>query len=173
MKDFNTLADERDYQSSQSNLTNQQQQQQSVRHPATQLSAANSQHQLVVDEMQQDLTYLSRDAPLDGGESTFGGAYSQLGLDQTPMTRDELLTLSRQNNDTTSNNHHSSHSALYANGSEMEQQQRHLLDEEENRLRQEFSQSPNELLQLDSMAPDNVDITTTTSQQAATMQQAG
>ena len=33
----------------------------------------------IADEMSQDLQYLSRDAPLDGGESTFGGAYSTLG----------------------------------------------------------------------------------------------
>lgn len=42
-------------------------------------SRTSSRHQL--DEMQQDLNYLASDAPLDGGESTFGAAtsYSQLG----------------------------------------------------------------------------------------------
>lgn len=35
------------------------------------------------DEMSQELTYLSREAPLDGGESTLGAPiYSQLGLSQ-------------------------------------------------------------------------------------------
>lgn len=42
-------------------------------------SRHSSRHQL--DEMTQDLNYLASDAPLDGGESTFGAAtsYSQLG----------------------------------------------------------------------------------------------
>lgn len=42
-------------------------------------SRLSSRNQL--DEMTQDLNYLARDAPLDGGESTFGAAtsYSQLG----------------------------------------------------------------------------------------------
>lgn len=31
------------------------------------------------DEMSHDLTDLARDAPLDGGESTFAGGYSTLG----------------------------------------------------------------------------------------------
>lgn len=42
-------------------------------------SRHSSRHQL--DEMTQELNYLASDAPLDGGESTFGAAtsYSQLG----------------------------------------------------------------------------------------------
>lgn len=42
---------------------------------------ASSRQQLMSDEMSQELTYLSREAPLDGGESTLAAAsYSQLGL---------------------------------------------------------------------------------------------
>lgn len=50
---------------------------------------------LLNDEMSQDLNYLSREAPLDGGESTFG-AYSQLGgsslhnLAESPTPLDQL-----------------------------------------------------------------------------------
>lgn len=42
---------------------------------------ASSRLQLMSDEMSQELTYLSREAPLDGGESTLAApSYSQLGL---------------------------------------------------------------------------------------------
>lgn len=79
MKNFNAsnMADE--YQSSQVNLAQ---------------SAQQPRH-LVHDEMSQDLNYLSREAPLDGGESTFG-AYSQLGgstlhnLAESPTPLDQL-----------------------------------------------------------------------------------
>lgn len=77
-----------DYHTSQSNLNatsgaengaSQRQQSQQQQ----QMSRSGSSRQ-VLDEMTQDLTYLSRDAPLDGGESTFGAAtsYSQLAGSQ-------------------------------------------------------------------------------------------
>lgn len=84
-----------DYHTSQSNLMatdahqdQQQQQQQPMAAEAQAVqhsdlySSGSARQGGIVDEMQQDLTYLSREAPLDGGESTFGAAtsYSQLGL---------------------------------------------------------------------------------------------
>jgi len=67
-----------DYHTSQSNLAAQQHRQ------SQQSNQADGSRQQLVDEMGQDLVYLSRDAPLDGGESTFGAAtsYSQLGGSQ-------------------------------------------------------------------------------------------
>lgn len=105
MKDFNATmsgADEQ-YHTSQSNLAA------GGTLSAQQTSGAHSRPQSqIADEMAHDLTYLSREAPLDGGESTFGGAYSQLGLDQAgageqrPMSRAELLALSQENGATNS-----------------------------------------------------------------------
>lgn len=148
MKNFNSsMAD--DYHTSQSNLAptlngaGQQQQphlQQQQQQMSTTLSAASDQHR---DEMSQDLHYLSREAPLDGGESTFGAAtsYSQLAGSQ----RDE--------------------SATRLAGSELEQEQ-----EQEDETMQFFhnrqlpADSPiqhgfahNEQA-LNQLSPDNVDI---------------
>lgn len=92
MKGFNNMTDD-NYNTSQSNLVAEQQQQQlqSAAAPASQQQRLNEQPRRVVeDEMSQDLQYLSREAPLDGGESTFG-AYSQLG--GTGSQRDEQSML--------------------------------------------------------------------------------
>lgn len=64
-----------DYHTSQSNLT--------AHRAATASLLGSSRHQLggaQHDEMSQDLNYLSHEAPLDGGESTFGArnSYSHL-----------------------------------------------------------------------------------------------
>ena len=95
MKGFNSTNMADDYHTSQSNLmaTDAHQTEQPLRQPSASSEAQAVQHSDlysagsarqggIVDEMQQDLTYLSREAPLDGGESTFGAAtsYSQLGL---------------------------------------------------------------------------------------------
>ena len=73
MKSFNSnMAD--DYNTSQSNLVQAPGEQ---RQPLQQQQQQSRSRQ-ILDEMSQDLQYLSREAPLDGGESTFG-AYSQLG----------------------------------------------------------------------------------------------
>lgn len=50
----------------------------------------------IADEMSQDLQYLSREAPLDGGESTFGGAYSTLGGSQQQQQPVNTTTMSHQ-----------------------------------------------------------------------------
>lgn len=103
MKNFNnSMADE--YNTSQSNLAQNQAQRpdeaqgEQVR---SQSRSSSRQHmsQLVstttttnMDElMSSDLNYLQHDAPLDGGESTFGaGIYSQLGASQQ-LGRDESV----------------------------------------------------------------------------------
>lgn len=73
MKNFNTMAD--DYHTSQSNLAaNGEGATLAATGQPRLLHGQPGQH----DEMSQDLHYLSREAPLDGGESTFG-VYSQLG----------------------------------------------------------------------------------------------
>lgn len=82
---------EDNYNTSQSNLNadlQQQQQQQPLQGQLRRQRSQQSSEQLapgaaprttrIADEMSQDLQYLSREAPLDGGESTFG-AYSTLG----------------------------------------------------------------------------------------------
>ena len=61
---------------------------------------------MIVDEMGQDMHYLNREAPLDGGESTFG-AYSTIGGGQSAVhsvstrsiTRTVRRTQSRELND--------------------------------------------------------------------------
>lgn len=78
------MADE--YQSSQVNLAQPVQ---------VEVNQPQQARHLIHDEMSQDLNYLSREAPLDGGESTFG-AYSQLGgstlqnLAESPTPLDQL-----------------------------------------------------------------------------------
>lgn len=107
MKNFNNMAD--DYHTSQSNLnatgaglengaqrgadSHLQQQSQPIH------SRSESRQQVgVLDEMSQDLTYLSRDAPLDGGESTFGAAtsYSQLAGSELHDQTDDIEAFRRQ-----------------------------------------------------------------------------
>lgn len=80
---------EDNYNTSQSNLNADSQQQQpgQLRRQRSQqsneqlTSGAPVRTTRIADEMSQDLQYLSREAPLDGGESTFG-AYSTLGGSQ-------------------------------------------------------------------------------------------
>jgi hypothetical protein len=88
MRSFNNTMAEDNYNTSQSNLNadnpqqqatqqqlrNQQRPQQSSEH----LAGGPPRTTRIADEMSQDLQYLSREAPLDGGESTFG-AYSTIG----------------------------------------------------------------------------------------------
>lgn len=80
-KHFNqSMAD--DYHNSQSNLTVD---------PNRQL--ASSRQQLMSDEMSHELTYLSREAPLDGGESTLAAPiYSQLGQSSQANEEPENVT---------------------------------------------------------------------------------
>lgn len=88
MKSFNNTMAEENYNTSQSNLNaSSEQQAQAQAQLRRQRSQQSSEHlsaggtprtTRIADEMSQDLQYLSRDAPLDGGESTFG-AYSTLG----------------------------------------------------------------------------------------------
>lgn len=149
-----------DYHTSQSNLNgapsgvenvgpnqqmepHQQQQQQQLSQSQQFSRSGSSRH--VLDEMTQDLTYLSRDAPLDGGESTFGAAtsYSQLAGSQRG-DRDE--SFAHMGSD------------LHANNDQGEDD-----DIEAFRRRQQLVESPlpgsthNDLL-LEQLSPDNVDI---------------
>lgn len=133
---------------------------------------AGSRPQLIVDEMQQDLQYLAREAPLDGGESTFG-AYSQLGggsqhgissgsiagHEQGLLLRneegDDDLVGDYDNDPNRSSSRQDSESAAlvanYARGSPLH---RNLSETPTSASR--FAVH-NELA-LDSLAPDNVDI---------------
>lgn len=93
MKNFNShnMADD-NYHTSQSNLTGQQLAATTMANQAELAAGQNGEQSgsrrllapssagQEADDMQQELNYLSRDAPLDGGESTFGAAtsYSQL-----------------------------------------------------------------------------------------------
>lgn len=86
--------------------------------------------QLHQDEMQQDLTYLSREAPLDGGESTFGGAASYSQLAGPGSHREE--------------------SVMHL-GSEYQE------DENEDYMQREIREQERQLA-LNQLAPDNVDI---------------
>lgn len=139
-----------DYHTSQSNLngppSGMDQQQQHQQHHQQRQSQTNrsGSGRHVLDEMTQDLTYLSRDAPLDGGESTFGAAtsYSQLAGSQREGDQDESFAHM---------------------GSDLHNGSNDQDDFEALRRRQQLVESPlpgstnNELL-LDQLSPDNVDI---------------
>lgn len=85
MKNFNTTTDAY-YASSQSNLASAAPTHNQERAPSA-LGRAQPAH----DEMSQDLNYLSREAPLDGGESTFGGAQSYSQLAGSQRGEDSLI----------------------------------------------------------------------------------
>lgn len=121
----------------------------------------------IADEMSQDLQYLSREAPLDGGESTFG-AYSTLGGAGGPTTTTQQHTYTSTITRT---------SSIGQRPGEAENDYERTdfrLDGDENgaigtnidpaRAEQQLRQSSQALEQ---MAPDNVDI------QRGPLQQAG
>lgn len=158
-----------DYHTSQSNLmaADPQQQLQQQQHSQRAAAAATQQELYssgsgrqsagIVDEMQQDLTYLSREAPLDGGESTFGAAtsYSQLGLATGSQRGDSVLHMG------TSQDQLSSSSAHNMSQPRTNQEDDLLADWQS---RQDGAGSPtgtsynyNEQA-LNQLSPDNVDI---------------
>lgn len=92
------------------------------------------------DEMSQDLTYLAREAPLDGGESTLGGpahTYSQLGLSASAS---DVIEHDNDNNERLVR----------------QQREAQLQAQMRNVSPQELAAARDELA-LDKLAPDNVD----------------
>lgn len=68
--------------------------QQSSQLNTSKYNLASSRQQLMSDEMSQELTYLSREAPLDGGESTLAApSYSQLGLANSEEPADSIVNV--------------------------------------------------------------------------------
>lgn len=144
MKNFNTMAD--DYHTSQSNLIADTANPTNIQTPAEsqqfgaargqQLGAERQVSRHLVDEMSQDLTYLSRDAPLDGGESTFGAATSMSQLAGSGSQREESVL----------------HMGSDLQDPDQEQEDNYLID------RQQTPTFTHNELALQQQVPDNVDI---------------
>lgn len=114
----------------------------------------------IADEMSQDLQYLSRDAPLDGGESTFG-AYSTLsGTNQQPGGASPTnATTTQQRMFTSTITRATSEGLELENDYErtdfrLDADDQTPYEHQTRATRQQMSEPP----ALEQLAPDNVDI---------------
>lgn len=103
----------------------------------------------IADEMSQDLQYLSREAPLDGGESTFG-AYSTLGGSQLHVQQQQLRTPTPGGDSSLLENDYERTDFRINDDDEVARQP--IGAEQLERQAQQSQQ------QLEQLAPDNVDI---------------
>lgn len=180
------MADD-NYNTSQSNLAPDQQQQQQLNqqqqqqqpledvadqhHYQQQQQHEPSRSRQMLDEMSQDLQYLSREAPLDGGESTFG-AYSQLGgtahSSQVRLESDEPLDYNQQQQHQLNledsdliRQQQSRWSPVFdQHGNELSlgQQQQQLQQQQQQQQQLITSHYVSNDAALEQLAPDNVDI---------------
>lgn len=146
------MADD-NYNTSQSNLNTAapdgQQQQLRTTTTTTTTGRQMQPQQPVVDEMSQDLNYLSREAPLDGGESTFGAAtsYSQLAGSQR---EESVLHMGSDIQD--------EGAVIYGHRQLVDSPQLQMQDNLEEAAALMAANSQRSAEQVEQLLPDNVDI---------------